>query len=130
MPPTPILSHMNLAHVLSLCLFTINFSVFVPSAPGSSQAVVSVGFSPHDCWCVSPSPHTRHLPRVCYPSSFGHSDDVWCWVQIMKLLVMHFSLSSFYFTSFAQICSSVTSSLTSSFGILPLMSEVKLISHP
>jgi hypothetical protein len=48
----------------------------------------------------------------------------------MKLLVMHFSLSSFHSICFAQICSSAPYSLTSSFGILPLMSEVKLVSRP
>jgi hypothetical protein len=48
----------------------------------------------------------------------------------MKLLVTHFSLSSFYFISFAQICSSAPYSLTSPFGILPLMSEVKFVSRP
>jgi len=48
----------------------------------------------------------------------------------MKLLVMHFSLSFFYSMCFTQMCSSAPYSLTSSFGILPLMSEVKFVSRP
>ena len=129
-PFTPILRHMNLVHALSFCLSTINFIVFVPSAPGSFQAVLSIGFSPYDYWWVSLSPHTCHQSPVCYPAWFYHPDDFWWGVQIMKLHVMHFSPSFFHSICFALICFSTPCSLTSSFGILPLMSEVKLVSRP
>jgi hypothetical protein len=51
---------MNLVHGFSFCLPTINFIVFVPSAIGSFQAVLSVGFSPYgyDAFLFLPTPAT------------------------------------------------------------------------
>ena len=77
-----------------LCLLShylkIHLNIILPSTPSSSKWYLSLRFPPPKPLCTSP------LPRTCYlsfpsHSLFDHPNNVWCAVQIMKLLIMYFS---------------------------------------
>jgi hypothetical protein len=42
------------------------------------------------------------MPRLAHPHWFDHPNNIWWRVKIMKLLIVHFSLASCYFSSFVR----------------------------
>ena len=89
-PPFPILCQLDPVNAPRSHFLKIHLNIILPFTPGSSKWSLSLGFPPPKPLCTSP------LPRTCYlsfpsHSLFDHPNNVWCAVQIMKLLIMYFS---------------------------------------
>jgi hypothetical protein len=108
-PLAPIPSNINHVHIISPYLFKINFNIIIPSTLRSSTSSLYFRFPHQNPVRISLRPtHTTclelpHSPRLHQPNN------IWCGVQIMKLLFVQFSSASCYFLS--------TLSSTTHFGI-------------
>ena len=56
---------------------------------GLPSGLFPSGFSHQNPVYVSPLPHTRHMPRPSHSSRFHHPNNIWCGVQIIKILISH-----------------------------------------
>jgi hypothetical protein len=68
----------------------------LPSTPGSPQWSLSLRFLQHNPVYASPLPQPRYIPRPSYSSRFYYPHNIGRGVQIMKLLIMKFSLLPCY----------------------------------
>ena len=68
--------------------FKIHFNIILPSTPWSSKRYIFVGFSHQNPLCTSPAPCMCHMPLLSLTSWFDHTNNIWCRVKIIKLLVM------------------------------------------
>jgi len=93
----PLLSQTNPIHALTSYFFQIYFSI-LPSMPVSSKWPLSARFSHYKPVCISLLSYACHKPKPLHPPSFGCSTHISIWpgVQIMKLLIMQFSASSYH----------------------------------
>jgi hypothetical protein len=95
----PLLSHMNSAHILCSYFFHIYLNI-LPLMPVSSKRPLSFRLSHHNLVCISLLSHACHMPQPLQPPSFGSTHiSIWPGVQIMKLLIMQFSASSYHLFS-------------------------------
>ena len=88
LPPIPILSQIKLvlAHPPPTTHFlTININIINPSMLGSSKLSLSHRFPDQTLYESLLSPHTCYMFRPSYSSPFGHPNNIWWGVQIMKL---------------------------------------------
>ena len=92
--PVPILRHINpVVQNLPTDFFKIRFNVIFRTTSGSSKWSLALR-SPHqNPVCASPSPTCVTCPAKL-TSSYDHHNNIWCEVQITKILIMQFPLSS------------------------------------
>jgi len=92
----PLLSQTNPIHTLTFYFFQTHFNI-LSSMPMSSKCPLSARFSHHNPVCISLLSYAFHKPKPLHPPSFGCSTHISIWpgVQIMKLLIMQFSASSY-----------------------------------
>ena len=90
-PPVPILSQLDLVHVLTPQFLKIHLNIILPSMPGSYKVVSFLQASPPKPCTWFSSPHTRYMPRPSHSFWFDYPNNIWWAVQIIKLLVMYFS---------------------------------------
>jgi len=95
--PGPLLSLTNPIHTLTSYFFQIYFNI-LPSMPMSSKWPLSARFSHHNAVCISLPFYACHKPKPLHPPSFGCSTHISIWpgVQVMKLLIMQFSVLSYH----------------------------------
>ena len=86
-PPLPILSQLHPVSTPSHFL-KIHRNIVFPSASGSTQWSLSLGFPHYKPVHTSPLPHTRHMPRPPHSSRFYHPHNIGYGVKIPKLLLM------------------------------------------
>jgi hypothetical protein len=75
----------------------IHFDPILPSMPWSSKWSLSFGLSHQNPVHVSPLSHACHMPRPPHSPSFDLPNNIWRWVQIMKLPTVQLSPFSRYF---------------------------------
>jgi len=86
-----ILSQINPVHTFSSFALKSHFNIILPPIPGYSKWSVSHRFSHWNPGCTSP-PHMCSISCLSYSSWSHHPNNVWWGVQIMKLVVMQFSI--------------------------------------
>jgi hypothetical protein len=75
----------------------INSNPILPSTPWSSQWFLSLGLSHQNPVHASPLSHACHMLHPPHSVWFQLSNDIWGWVQIMKLPTVQLSPFSRYF---------------------------------
>ena len=95
-PPVPILSQLDPVHTLTSYFLKIHYNIILPPMPGSPQWSLSLKFLHQNPVYVSCLTHTCYMPRPPYSSRFDHPNNIGWGVQIIKLLIMQFSLFSCY----------------------------------
>ena len=93
-PGVQILSQKNVVHYLSFYFFKVNNILHVLGLP---SVLFPLMFSNQNHLCISHFPHTRHMSRRSHHPWFHHSSNIWCGLQIMKILIMQLSPVSGYF---------------------------------
>ena len=66
----------------------IHFNIILPPTPGSFKLFSSRTFPHWNSVCTSPLLHTCYMPCPFQPSGFDQLNDIWWWVQSIKLLFM------------------------------------------
>jgi hypothetical protein len=97
LPLVPILSRIQsiAAHPVSLTSIIILFSHLRLGFP---SGLFPSGFPAKILYtCTSLFPHARYMPCPSYAYLFEHSPCIWRRVQVMKLLLMQFSPTSYHF---------------------------------
>jgi len=90
--PVPILSLLGPGHILTSHFPKIPYNIILPSTPGSYKWSLSLRFPHQNTVYASPLHHTCYMPRPSHCSLFYHPNNTWGGVQIIKLLVIQFSL--------------------------------------
>ena len=86
-PPVPTLSQISPVHTShpkywrSILILSSHISLGIPSGLFPS------GYPPKPCIHLS-YPHTCYVPRPSYSFRFDHPSNIWCGLQIIKLLMM------------------------------------------
>ena len=63
-------------------------NIILPSTPGSPKWSLSLRFPHQNPVYATFLPHTRYMSRPSHSSQFYHPNNIWCAVQIIKLLIM------------------------------------------
>jgi hypothetical protein len=116
LPPAPILSKVNPFHTLPAYLPKIRPNPFLPSMPRSFKWSLSLGLSQQNPVHFSPLSYACHMP--CPPPWFDLPNNIWWWVQVMKLPIVQLSpvtssllgasiLLSTLFSNTVSLCSSL-----------------------
>ena len=117
-PPDRILNQFNPGQPQNSFL-KINFNIIIPSTPGSSKLTPSVRFPHQNPVYTSPRPHVCYTSDPSRYSWFIHLN-IWCSVQIMKLLITQFSpvplAQVFFSTHCSRTSASVPPSISASVG--------------
>jgi hypothetical protein len=74
----------------------VHFDPILPSTPWSFKWLFSFGFSHQNPVHVSPLSHACHMPCPPHSPWFDLSNNIWWWIQIMKLPTVHLSPFSCY----------------------------------
>jgi len=90
-PPVPNLRQLDPVHTPTSHFLKIHLNIILPSTPGSPKWSLSLMFPHHNPVYASLLPHTGYMPRPSDSSRFYHTNNIGWGVQIMKLLIMHFS---------------------------------------
>jgi hypothetical protein len=93
---SPILRQTKPVHITPSYLSKIHHNIIDPPTSWSSLVSFSLAFLLTTCTCWY-SLHSFHMQRPSHPPRVYYSKYTWRGVQIMKLLVMQFSLSSRHF---------------------------------
>ena len=93
-PPVPILSQLDRVRAPTSQFLKIHLNIILPSTPGSPKWSLSLRFPLQTPVYASPLTHTRYMPRPSHSSRFGHPNSIGWGVQIIKVLIMCFFLSS------------------------------------
>ena len=75
--------HSSLSHVVK-----IHFNITFLSTTRSSKWCLSHRFHHQNPACTSPVPNKCYMPCPNHSSRFGHPNNIWWRVHIMKLLIM------------------------------------------
>jgi hypothetical protein len=94
-PPVPILSQPNLVHTPTSYFLKICLNIIL-STPGSPQCSLFLRFPNQNPIHVSLLPHPRYMPFPSNSSRFYHPQNIGWGVQVMKLLIIKFSLLPCY----------------------------------
>ena len=93
--------HLSLPWVKTIPCPTFHFlktylNIILPSTPVSSKGSLSLRF-PHQIHiCTCSLPRTCYVPRPSHSSRFDYPNNIWWGVQIIKLIIMYFSLLPCY----------------------------------
>jgi hypothetical protein len=90
--PVPILSRIDIVHALISNLLKIHLTVVLPSMAGPSKWSLSLRFSHKNPVCASTLPHNCYMSLPHHSSRFDHRNNFGRGLQIIKLLLMYFSL--------------------------------------
>ena len=90
-PLVPLLSQINPVQILTSMFFKIHFHIILLLTPWVFQVALSFRIPHQNPVYASTLPYTRYMPRPSHSSRFDHPNDIWCWVQVTKLLPMQFS---------------------------------------
>jgi len=85
--PVPLLNQINPAHILK-----IHFHIILSCTRKSSKWSPSLRFPHRNPVYTSALLHLYYMPHQSYCSWFNHLNNIWWGVQIIKLLIMWFSL--------------------------------------
>ena len=91
-PPVPILSQLHPVPTTPSHFLKIHLNIILLSMSWS----LSLRFPHQNLVHTSPFLHTCHTPRPSHSSQFYHPHNIGWGVQIIKLLIMYFSLLSCY----------------------------------
>jgi hypothetical protein len=92
-PPVPILRQVNLVHTFSPCFPKIHSNIIL-STPRSFEWSRPFRFSKQSIVCISYLSHTCYMPRSSHPPRLHHPNIVWWSLQVMTLLIVEPSPSS------------------------------------
>jgi hypothetical protein len=87
-PPVTIISQSNPIHTSPANLPKIHSDPILSPTPWSSEWSLSFGLSHQNLVHLSLLSHACHMPRPPHSPWLDLSNDIWGWVQIMKLLII------------------------------------------
>jgi len=76
--PVPILSHLELVHILTSHFLKIYLNIFLPSTPESPKWSLSLRFPHQNPVYASPLTHTHYIPRPSHYSRYYHPNTCNC----------------------------------------------------
>ena len=82
--------------------FKVHSNTTHPSTPRSSKWSLSLRFPHQNPVCISSLPHTCYQLCPSHASRFGHPNNLWSAVQLMKVLTMQSSLLPWYLVHFTS----------------------------
>ena len=91
-PPGPILSQLDPVHTPTSHLLKIYLNIILPSTPGSPKWFIPSGFLTKTLHTPLLSPISATYPAYLILLDFYHSRSIGWGVQIIKLLIMYFSI--------------------------------------
>jgi len=91
-PPVPILSQLDPVHTPTSHVPKIHLNIILPSTPGSPKRSPSLRFPHQNPVYASLLPHTFYMPRLTNSSRFYHPNNTGWEIQIIKLLIIYFSI--------------------------------------
>jgi hypothetical protein len=127
-PPVPILSQLNPFHTPPANLPKTHSNPILPPMPRSSEWSLSFGIF-HQNVHFSLLPHAFHVPRPPYSNWLDLPNDIWGWVQIMKLLTVLTPPFSCYFIPLMSKYSSQNPVLNHPQS-MPFLGVRDQVSHP
>jgi hypothetical protein len=95
-PLVPVLNQINPVHINPSCLTKIHFNIVRPPTSWSSQWSLSFWLS-HQYICIPLLPHSCYMPCPSRPPWLHHFNYTYRGVQVMELLIMQFSTTSWQF---------------------------------
>jgi hypothetical protein len=95
-PLDTILNQPNPVRPIDPYLPKVHLNVIFPPTPRSSQWSVPFGPPNQKPLNTSPLPHACHMSRPPHPPWFNHPNNIWWIIQAMKIIIMQFSLQSFF----------------------------------
>ena len=87
-------SQINPVNSIQSYFLNIHFNIILPSASGSLKWSFTFTFPYQNTVCISLLPCVYHICHPFHDSWFNHPNNIQWGVQIMKLLIMQFSLVS------------------------------------
>jgi len=96
LPPVPILSQLNLAHILTSYFLKIHLNIILPSTAGSLKWSLSLKF-PHQNPVYACPPYTLHAPPISFCLILSPEQ---CWVRSTNHLAPHYAAYSTPITSY------------------------------
>jgi hypothetical protein len=129
LPFVPILSQINQVHTTPSCLSNIHSNIILPPTSNSFQWSLSFRPSHQHPVCILVLQHACYMPRLSYLSLLDNSNYTWQTVQVMKLLIMQFSVTSYHFITLRSKYSPRHPVLEHPQSPPPLMSETKFHTH-
>ena len=95
-PPIPILSQIDPVHAPPSHFLMMYLNIILTSMPGSSKWSLGLRLTDQNPVCISALPHTCCMPYPSHSSRFDHPKNIGWGVEIIKLLIMLFSLLPYY----------------------------------
>jgi hypothetical protein len=110
----------------------VHSNPILPSTPWSSKWSLSFGLSHQNSLHFSPLSHACHMLCPLHSPSFDLPNNIWWWVQIMKLSIVRLSPLSRYFTPprsniLLSTLFSKTLSLCSSLMFITMMMRIMMM---
>jgi len=82
---------MNPVHNFPTYFIKIYSNIIFPSTPRSSEWSLPFISSDQNFVIISHLSHACYIPRSSHSSWLDYSNNIWWWVQVMKLLIRHSS---------------------------------------
>jgi hypothetical protein len=95
-PLNTILSQLNPVRPVDPYLRKVHLNVILPPTPRSSQRYLPFGPPNKNPVDISPLPHACHMTRPSHPPWFNHPNNIRWRIQVMKFIIMQFSLRCFF----------------------------------